>query len=308
MENNLISIIIPVYNRTDELRRLLNALMKQTCSNFECIIVDDCSTIDISPLAAEYSDEKFVFIRNLKNGGPSNARTLGWKSCKGDYIMNIDSDWEPFPWMIERVNFFFQNHPEVDAVTGMHIDQLSSRMFVRVKDQSLKVSPKNKFHLQNGGGDCVTAAKKHVISEYLKRSNEYYASEYHLNLTFMMKYTVLFVDEPWCRLYIDSNNRVTNTFNKNIERWVNDCRLFLQDYKKDLAENPSFKPLTDQFINNTIFLLRNKKWTLARGYITAIKVSHRYSELLILNELVRRTIDKSLRKVKIKKDPETTWL
>jgi glycosyltransferase involved in cell wall biosynthesis len=305
--NNLVSIIIPVYNRTDELRRCLSAVINQSCPDFEAIIVDDCSTIDIKSIVDEFNDQRLKCLRNSKNGGPQNARTTGWKNAKGGIIMNIDSDWEPFPWMLERVQYYFSRYEDVDAVTGMHIDQNESRMYVRVKEKTRVVSYSDSLP-QKGGGDCVTAARNYVIKEYLKRSDGYYASEYHLNLTFLQKFRSLFVDEPWSRLYIDSGNRVSDTFGKNIHRWVNDCKLFLNDYREDFISNPSFEPLRNQLLNNSIFLIRNKQLELAGEYIKVLKYAYKHPEFIIFRKIASRFFEKIKYKLSGEKDSKTIWI
>ncbi len=47
-------------------------------------------------------DERFVYRRNARNGGPYNARTLGQEAAQGDYVAHLDSDDEAFPWMLQQ--------------------------------------------------------------------------------------------------------------------------------------------------------------------------------------------------------------
>ena len=87
------SIIIPVYNRPDELNELLQSLVAQDYSEkFEVIIIEDGSTI-----SAEHIVDKFVNKLNIKyylkyNSGPGDSRNFGMGLATGDYFILFDSD------------------------------------------------------------------------------------------------------------------------------------------------------------------------------------------------------------------------
>ena len=103
MENNdLVSIIVPVYNTEKYIERCVSSLRSQTYTNIEIILVDDGST-DASPaLCDKYaqSDSRIKSIHK-KNGGVSSARNLGFENCSGDYISYVDSDDYVHPQFIE---------------------------------------------------------------------------------------------------------------------------------------------------------------------------------------------------------------
>lgn len=89
----LISVIVPVYNVQEHLRKCVESLVKQTYSPVEIILVDDGSTDDSPVLCdqfAEMYDNIFVFHRN--NSGPSAARNFGIGKAKGEFLAFCDSD------------------------------------------------------------------------------------------------------------------------------------------------------------------------------------------------------------------------
>jgi glycosyltransferase involved in cell wall biosynthesis len=96
MKCQLVSVIIPVYNRSEVVCETLNSLLAQTYANWECIIVDDGSTDNTIAVLKEYQDKdtRFkVFSRGsayLK--GPSSCRNIGITKAIGDYLMFLDSD------------------------------------------------------------------------------------------------------------------------------------------------------------------------------------------------------------------------
>ncbi len=93
MENNeLISVIVPVYNVSNYLKKCINSILSQTYKNFEIIIVDDGSTDGSETICDEYKNNPNIQIIHKKNGGLSSARNEGLKRSKGKYICFIDSD------------------------------------------------------------------------------------------------------------------------------------------------------------------------------------------------------------------------
>lgn len=86
------SIIIPVYNRPDEVNELLLSLTKQNYSHFEVIVVEDGSTIPCEEVVKKYSDVLDVKYYSKPNSGPGQTRNYGAERSKGDYLIILDSD------------------------------------------------------------------------------------------------------------------------------------------------------------------------------------------------------------------------
>lgn len=93
MYNDVISIIIPVYNSEDTIERCLNSLLKQTYEKIEIIIVNDGSTDDSEKICKRYSQEyDNVKLINQDNKGVSCARNNGIRNSIGEFIQFVDSD------------------------------------------------------------------------------------------------------------------------------------------------------------------------------------------------------------------------
>lgn len=86
------SIIIPVYNRIEEVDDLLKSLAAQKCKDFEVIIVEDGSTNPCREIVANYSDKVDIKYYFKKNEGRSIARNYGMERSAGDYLIFFDSD------------------------------------------------------------------------------------------------------------------------------------------------------------------------------------------------------------------------
>jgi len=93
MENDLISVIVPVYNVEQYLERCVNSILQQTYEKLEIILVDDGST-DGSPAMCDAFAKKDGRIKVIhkENGGLSDARNAGLSVAAGEYIGYVDSD------------------------------------------------------------------------------------------------------------------------------------------------------------------------------------------------------------------------
>lgn len=92
MQKDLISIIVPTYNRARTLKSSIDSLTSQTYDNIEIIIVDDGSTDNTQKLVSSIDDSRIRYIKLDKNRGACYARNVGIKASLGKYIMFNDSD------------------------------------------------------------------------------------------------------------------------------------------------------------------------------------------------------------------------
>ena len=92
-QEELISVIVPVYNTQQYLNRCVESILKQSYSNFELVLVDDGSKDDSAIICDKYQDADYrVRVIHQENSGVSSARNRGIYESKGNYISFIDSD------------------------------------------------------------------------------------------------------------------------------------------------------------------------------------------------------------------------
>jgi glycosyltransferase involved in cell wall biosynthesis len=90
--NVAFSVIVPVYNRPDEVLELLESMVHQTMKDFEVIIVEDGSDKPSEKIVAAYSDKLSIAYYMIPNGGPGQARNYGATKASGEYLIVLDSD------------------------------------------------------------------------------------------------------------------------------------------------------------------------------------------------------------------------
>jgi glycosyltransferase involved in cell wall biosynthesis len=87
------SLIIPVYNRPDEVDELLESLSKSNYTeNFEVVIIEDGSSIKCEDVVQKYESKLTITYYYKDNSGPGDSRNYGMKKAKGDYFIIFDSD------------------------------------------------------------------------------------------------------------------------------------------------------------------------------------------------------------------------
>lgn len=86
------SVIVPVYNRPQELDELLESLSRQTFTNFEVLIIDDGSDQRADMIAEKYDDQLRIRYYYKPNTGQGFSRNFGFERAEGDYFVVFDSD------------------------------------------------------------------------------------------------------------------------------------------------------------------------------------------------------------------------
>jgi glycosyltransferase involved in cell wall biosynthesis len=100
------SVIVPVYNRPDELRELLQSLTQQTVTDFEVIVVEDGSEIRSDRVVDAFRDQLTINYIFKPNSGPGPSRNLGFKHARGEYFVVFDSDCIIPPGYFEAVDAY----------------------------------------------------------------------------------------------------------------------------------------------------------------------------------------------------------
>lgn len=92
-----ISVVIPLYNRREEVGRALASVLQQTRSADEIVVIDDASRDGSADAVAALGESRIRLLRHERNQGPAAARNSGITAARGDWIALLDSDdeWEP---------------------------------------------------------------------------------------------------------------------------------------------------------------------------------------------------------------------
>ncbi len=110
--NDLVSIIMPSYNTGKYIQKTIQSVINQTYTNWELIIVDDCSTDNTDDVVMQYlSDARIRYMKNGKNCGAAACRNRALREAKGRWMAFLDSDdlWENNK-LAKQICFMEQNN------------------------------------------------------------------------------------------------------------------------------------------------------------------------------------------------------
>ncbi len=149
-----VSFIIPMFNRQDSISTTLDSVIRQTCTNWEAIIVDDASTdssVDVvNNYIKTYPGYALTLITLEQNSGIGAVRNVGVKHARGEYIVLLDSDDSVAPTYLQRLLGTAENHPEAAWIAPLTVQYGDvNRMFGFTPFNLETLAHKNLFNITN---------------------------------------------------------------------------------------------------------------------------------------------------------------
>lgn len=141
--DGLVSVIMPSWNTGKFIAESIESVINQTYTNWELIIVDDCSTDNTDEIVAGFADERIRYLKNEKNSGAALTRNRAIREARGEWIAFLDSD---DLWMPEKLEHQIQFMQEHHAVFSYH-------EYIKIDEQS------QPLHTYVSGPACVTKKK-----------------------------------------------------------------------------------------------------------------------------------------------------
>ncbi len=108
-----VSVVMPVYNGMPYLPRALDSILEQSFTDFELIVVNDCSTDNSKEYIKSLTDDRIVFVDLKENQGVTGALRAGLEKVRGEYIARLDADDEARPERLSKQVEFLDEHPEI---------------------------------------------------------------------------------------------------------------------------------------------------------------------------------------------------
>lgn len=241
-----ISIIIPVYNVEQYLRRCVDSVLRQKNVSLEIILVDDGSTDTSGKICDEYAT-KYPEIKciHTPNSGPSTAKNIGYDIAQGNYVAFIDSDDEIKPEMFcTMLKSGYQHNADIICCNYIQIDEKgcishtdhTNMEYVLNQDEALKaILIKDKIYSQ-----CWTKIyKRETMNAHHVRNIEGLKTEedfiYNIQ-AFACSQTVCVVDKP---LYIYTHRTKSlskDYFRNHISQYLDNRILRLELVDKIILE------------------------------------------------------------------------
>ena len=220
-KKSLVSVNITTFNRSDNLMRCIDSVLKQDYQNIEIIIVDDCSTDNTYDVVKNYQrkDRRIKYFRHQKNKGNAHARNTAFEKCNGVYVAFLDDDDE---WI---ENNKIKKQVEIFEKLNENKLGLVCSGILRLKRNGEKIIekahyPKDlKYEALKGGliHNSTVLTKRKIIQEAGGFDTDLYRgidSEFFRRVILIYNYNVFFMKDITTRYFEDSKNRLTDINNQ----------------------------------------------------------------------------------------------
>lgn len=280
---DLISVIIPTYNRGKLIRKSVMSVLNQTYTNIEIIIVDDGSTDNTESVIKKINDPRIKYIKYKKNRGACYARNYGIKIAKGKYIAFHDSDDEFISDKLEKqLNNLLKNESDLDfcRVRVCINQEMYEWPIIDPKDM------KGDWILDRiCKGNIITTAgiiaKKEIFNDILFDEALPRLQDYDLAIRIVTKYKTSFTNEVLLNGY-RSNDSISNSDEKLKKACL---RMLCRDYGLNEKQH-------ENLVKDLIRLYDEKMWgelQLQKQLCHELESEH--SDLINQNEQLRLELD-----------------
>ncbi len=301
-----ISVIIPTFNSSSTIERLIHSLLSQDFKDFELIFIDDASeddTIDLIKNTLKNKHAPYKILLNRENKGPGYSRNMGMKHSKGKYLVFIDSD------DVMNFNHLSSMHKylkdkDVDSVftKGVKIDDADELFDFNVEkfDPLLKLAKENKgiikaedlirleLEMKIPFSFVLLIYNKEIIDRNGLKFNEKY--NYGEDTTFALKYlsncNYIRVNDKYTYFYYQNKESLTKT--SSLKRFES-IKLFeeLTLYFNIISGKKSvFSELNDKLIHSRIprYIFGNMNYFFYNNY-NKEEIFKKMEELDLFNKL-----------------------
>ena len=255
------SVIIPLYNKEKFVENAVNSILQQTFSDFEIIIVEDCSIDKSLEVVSKIQSEKIKIIYHDKNKGLSAARNTGIKNSNAKYITFLDADDNWKPNYLAKINSLIQQFPEAKLWATNYEELYPNNLILVPKNNSAylenDVIIPDFFQISLAQPlycSCSLCVEKSVFEKVgLYDEKITFGEDIDFNIRANSSYKLAYSKEALVTYTMFSENQITNTSLKN--KVIPD----FDAYEKLRNENSSLKKYLDfnRYVFAKYYKIRN---------------------------------------------------
>lgn len=240
----LISIIIPTFNREKTIIKAINSVLAQTYTNIEVIVVDDCSTDDTESLVGKIEDPRVRFVKLPVNSGACVARNRGVENSIGDIVAFQDSDdfWHEDK-LKRQLTYMYKNDLDFCSSAFYRISQESKRVIAGEKISGDPYELWCDLLNHNWVSTQTIMCKKKCFDKikFDKTIRRY--QDWDFALQAINFYKVGHITDPLVDVYLQADS-ITNTI-KNDEAMMEVVLKHEKDIKNNQMQAQFYKTLAD---------------------------------------------------------------
>jgi len=295
---DLISVIIPTYNRAHLIKRSAQSVLNQTYKNLELIIVDDGSTDNTKEIIDSIKDERIVYIKQ-ENQGVSAARNTGVEKAKGKYIAFQDSD---DVWHLDKLE------KQLLAIQKNNADLVFCKLFKFGNLMKRKV-PKNikegflqKDILPINIFPQTILSKAYILKENKFNIHMLSVEDFELLLRIQKKHSIYCIDEALVDYHVQKDSLSVNNERrvKYIKDILNEDKTILTTYSSSCL-----KLVAEDLLYDSINITDSKEKKEALKFIftidksVSLKLKYFFHKMYLykLRALIYKTVSTTIKKI-----------
>lgn len=144
--NELVSIIVPIYNTQKQLEKCIESLLKQTYTHLEIILINDGSTDNSLNICKNFQKkDKRIILKSVNNGGVSKARNIGLDIATGNFILFVDSDDYIEPIAVEKLIFNAKKYNTDISICNINFLNENNEKIKKKEKSFFGILTKNEF-------------------------------------------------------------------------------------------------------------------------------------------------------------------
>lgn len=291
MNQELISVIVPVYNVENYLNKCIDSIINQTYSNLEIILIDDGSTDNSGIICDNYKKiDKRIIVVHKNNGGLSSARNIGLDISRGELISFVDSDDYLEQNMLESLKNNMDKYNSNISICDFYYikNDIKRKSDVVFNKTEFVSSGKDKYkNIQNEYGSIASYAwnklfKKEIFDDIRYPDGKIYEDSYILCETLDKAKIISYISKPLYN-YVYRENSIVNSFGINQFDKIDSYNVRIDFFNKkmyyDLALEEKNRKMNSLIIN----LSKMKKFRIKDKEI----YKKYYKELVTINKEVK---------------------
>lgn len=205
--DNLLTVLMPVYNGEKYLKTAINSIINQTYPNFEFLIINDGSTDRSEEIIKVYADPRIIYIKNEDNKGIVATLNIGLEMSQGKYIARMDADDIAHPNRLKMQLNFMLSQPECKlcGTRAIAINENGMETY-KLKRPYVAADIKVQHLFRNSFIHPTVMLDAEVAREFKYAANYEYAEDYYLFSQIALNYEVANLKEPLLYYRIHSEN------------------------------------------------------------------------------------------------------
>lgn len=292
------TVIIPLYNKEKYISGAIESILNQTFTDFEVLIVNDCSTDKSIEIASKFVSEKVKIIHHEKNSGLAATRNTGIKKATSNYVTFLDADdlWRPF--FLEKTFQLIQHFPEA-RIFGTNYEEVWDKTVKNPHNNSDSL-PENfvgyvnffkiniKQGLYNHGSVCLHKEVYENVGFY--NENIQLSQDLDFNIRANYHYKLAYDNSVQMSYFMQTDNQLTRS--SIINKTIPDYELY-EDWAKNNSDLKKYLDFERYVLGKRLKKNNDSRWEKMVKNIDSSNLNWKQNLLLRLPSSALNAIDKA---------------